>query len=65
MASIAYFRVFNRYGQLVYSSTNGKNGWDGTINNKPQPADMYVWMIEGKDYTGKTVERKGTVTLIR
>ena len=40
-------------------------GWDGTVNGKPQSTDTYVWMIEGKDYTGNIVKRKGTVTLLR
>lgn len=65
MADIYYFRVFNRYGQLVYYSKDPKMGWDGTINGKPQSADTYVWMIEGKDYTGEPVKKKGTVTLLR
>lgn len=65
MTAINYFKVFNRYGKVVYSSNNPQQGWDGTINNKPQAADTYVWMIEGKDYLGNAVKRKGTVTLIR
>jgi len=65
MPEIFYFKVFNRYGQVVYSSKNINEGWDGTVNGKPQSTDTYVWMIEGKDYTGKLIKRTGTVTLLR
>ncbi|MFT3949497.1 MAG: PKD domain-containing protein [Agriterribacter sp.] len=62
---IHYFSIFNRYGQMVYSSKNPNQGWDGTVNGRPQSTDTYVWMIEGKDYSGKLIKRKGTVTLLR
>ena len=65
MVTIHYFKIFNRYGQLVYSSINPSHGWDGRFNGKPQTTDTYVWMIEGKDYMGNNIKRKGTVTLIR
>jgi gliding motility-associated-like protein len=65
MTEINYFRVYNRYGQLVYSSTDSQKGWDGTINGKPQAAGTYVWMISGKDFLGKPHFEKGTVTLVR
>ena len=65
MTAIHYVKVFNRYCQLVYSSTAPSPGWDGSFNGKPQTTGTYVWMIEGKDYTGNNIKRKGTVTLIR
>ncbi|HTN06017.1 lectin-like domain-containing protein [Agriterribacter sp.] len=65
MTAVHYFKVFNRYGQLVYSSTIPSPGWDGSFNGKPQATDTYVWMIEGRDYTGNSIKRKGTVALIR
>ncbi|WP_207496239.1 PKD domain-containing protein [Aridibaculum aurantiacum] len=60
-----YFRVFNRWGQLVYSTSDIGAGWDGTLNGKDQGSGTYVYMTEGVDYTGKPVFRKGTVVLIR
>jgi gliding motility-associated-like protein len=60
-----YFRIFNRWGQLIYSSTDFRNGWDGTIKGAPAPIDTYIWILEGKDFTGKTILRKGTVTLVK
>jgi gliding motility-associated-like protein len=60
-----YFRIFNRWGQEVYSSTNFRKGWDGTIKGQPAPVDTYIWILAGKDFTGKTILRKGTVTLVK
>lgn len=65
MTNIYYFRIFNRYGQLVYNSTNPKDGWDGTINGQPQPTGTYVWMVSGKDFAGQLHEQKGAFMLVR
>jgi hypothetical protein len=50
---------------MVYSATDPSRGWDGSFNGKRQTTDTYVWIIEGKDYLGNNIKRKGTVTLIR
>jgi gliding motility-associated-like protein len=63
--SINYFRVFNRWGQLVYSSTTLYKGWDGKLQGVEQPSGVYVFMAQGVDKNGKVLTRKGTVTLIR
>lgn len=60
-----YFRIFNRWGQEVYSSTDFRAGWDGTIKGAPAPLDTYIWILEGKDFNGQTILRKGTVTLVK
>lgn len=65
IVSLDYFRVYNRWGQLVYSSPDTRSGWDGTIKGIPQGSNSFVWIAQGKDYTGKTVIRKGTMVLIR
>jgi gliding motility-associated-like protein len=65
MASIDFFNVYNRYGQLVFSSGKYEPGWDGTVRGVKQPTGTYVWMARGKDFNGKIHLRKGTVTLIR
>lgn len=65
MTSIDYFQVYNRYGQLVYRSTDARAGWDGTFNGKPQSSGTYVWMVKGLDFNGKVHTKKGTVVLVR
>jgi len=62
---IEYFRVYNRWGQLVFSTTINGHGWDGKIKGKEQNSNTYVWMVKAVDYLGKPVFQKGTATLIK
>jgi gliding motility-associated-like protein len=60
------FKVFNRYGQLVFETRDWTNKWDGTINGKLQPAGTYVWTLRYTDAaSGKDFFMKGTSILIR
>ena len=63
--SINYFRVFNRWGQMLFSSTTLNKGWDGKLQGVEQPTGTYVFMAQGVDKNGKLLTRKGTVTLIK
>ncbi|MBK7408401.1 MAG: choice-of-anchor L domain-containing protein [Saprospirales bacterium] len=62
---ILEFKVFNRWGQLVYNNENGDAGWDGTQNGKPAPSDAYAYLILIKMGDGQEVLLKGDVTLLR
>jgi gliding motility-associated-like protein len=64
MKQIEYFRVFNRWGQMVFNTSVNGFGWDGRINGRLQGTNTYVWMVKAVDYTGQPYFRKGTVTLI-
>jgi gliding motility-associated-like protein len=65
ISEFEYFRVYNRYGQLVFSTTEVGKGWDGKIAGKDQGSDTFAWYVKGRDYTGKAIFKKGTSTLIR
>jgi hypothetical protein len=65
ISSLSFFRVYNRWGQLVYETTRIGDGWDGRIDGQIQESGTYVWMVEGTTYTGKRVYHKGTMILIR
>ncbi len=60
-----YFNVYNRFGQLLYSSPEIGKGWDGNFGGTSQPAGTYVYTTQGIDYLGNVIFRKGTVVLIR
>lgn len=60
-----FFRVYNRWGQLVYQGTGYLDGWDGNFNGKKADIGTYVWEVEGVDLNGKAIFKKGTVILIR
>jgi gliding motility-associated-like protein len=65
--SISLFNIYSRFGQLVFTTTNINDGWDGTLNGEPQDIGTYNYYIKGICGNGgnKDVEYKGTVTLIR
>ncbi len=60
-----YFRIYNRWGQLIYDMRGGQRGWDGTINGLVQPTGVYVWMVEGLGLDKQLHRQKGTTVLIR
>ncbi|GAA0564827.1 T9SS type B sorting domain-containing protein [Chitinophaga japonensis] len=58
-------RIFNQWGEQIFSTSEAGAGWDGTHNGKAQPAGVYVYAIRLKLADGKEVLRKGAVNLIR
>jgi gliding motility-associated-like protein len=60
------FRVYNRWGDKVYdiSTSDNKNGWDGTLNGKEQPADLYIYYITIQNFN-EIISKESHVTLIR
>ena len=60
------FKIFNRWGQLIFHSNSGLKKWDGRINGVLQNPGVYIWMLSyiHKD-TGKKYFLKGSTTLIR
>jgi gliding motility-associated-like protein len=65
ISSLAFFRVYNRLGQLVYSTTTLGEGWDGRVNGRLVDSGTFVWAVQGTTYTGHTLYRKGTMVLVR
>jgi gliding motility-associated-like protein len=65
MKSVDIFRVYNRWGQMLYSGTGNGAGWDGTFAGRKQEMATYVWYAEGVDYLNNKLKRKGSVILIR
>ncbi len=62
---LAYFRVYSRWGELVYSGGNFETGWDGTYKGKQCEIGTYYWEICFLDRFGKKGYSKGDVTLVR
>lgn len=59
------FAVYNRWGNLVFSTTREGEGWDGTNKGIALQTDVFVWMLEYINADNRAVIEKGTVTLIR
>ncbi|MCW3089669.1 MAG: hypothetical protein JWP81_738 [Ferruginibacter sp.] len=66
LKSLDMFRVYNRWGQQLYSDINIESqGWDGTFKGNKQEPATYVWYAEGTDYRNQKINRRGYVVLIR
>jgi gliding motility-associated-like protein len=63
--NVEFFRVYNRWGQLVYSNPSPNPGWDGRLAGKLQDAGTYVWMIRATDFNGTVITEKGLMMLVR
>ena len=58
-------KVFNRYGQLIFTTRNPLQKWDGRQFGKAADSGVYVWLVEYLDKNLRFVKRKGTVILLR
>jgi gliding motility-associated-like protein len=59
------FRIFNRWGQQIFETTNPQKGWDGTQDGKACPTDTYYYLISLNYPDGKMKVFKGDVILVR
>ena len=60
------FRVYNRFGQLVFQTSNWTRGWDGTFNGISQGVGTYVWTLHYIDHDSKEpVSLSGTSVLLK
>ena len=64
-SSILSFKIYNRWGQLIYE--NPLQGWDGTYKGEPQPAGIYTCFVTVSlpDNGNSEITRQGTFALFR
>ena len=62
---VVSFRVWDRFGELVYNNQNEMRGWDGMYKNKLMPSDVYLYHIVVRKFSGEEEDFRGDVTLIR
>ncbi len=58
--------VYDRWGKLMFESTNVNFRWDGkTPEGTLAPEGVYMYVIRGRNFSGFEVEKSGSVTLLR
>jgi gliding motility-associated-like protein len=57
--------IFNRWGELIFESTDVNIGWDGYYRGKLCKQDVYVWKVTGKFSNGDLFTLAGDVTLLK
>ena len=60
-----FFRVFNRWGQLIYETRNPEMKWDGNYHGTKQPSETYVWIAEAVGNDNILFQRRGQTVLLR
>jgi gliding motility-associated-like protein len=65
-AQLNYFRIFDRWGNEVFQTTDPSTGWDGNLSNgQAVPAGVYVWVVDAYCPNGQRFKKSGNVTLLR
>ena len=60
-----FLKIFNRWGNIVFQTTNVSQGWDGLTNGVPQEMDAYTYFISYTTYQDQPVSKTGSFILIR
>lgn len=63
--NLQYFKIYNRWGEMLFSTSSFGDGWDGTYKGKQQATGTYVFVAQATDFLGKVISKKGTFVLIR
>jgi gliding motility-associated-like protein len=57
--------IFNKWGEVIFTTRDTEEGWDGRQNGELLPPGAYVYLIKYRTPEGKNMEKRGTVTIIR
>jgi gliding motility-associated-like protein len=58
-------RIYNQWGQMIFESKDKGRGWDGTVSGKPQPVGVYNYILRATLQDGTTIQKRGTITIVR
>ena len=60
-----HFRIYDRWGRVVFETTNPNQFWDGKVNGKDAPESVYFYQMIGKKTEEKELKESGNITLVR
>jgi gliding motility-associated-like protein len=63
--SVMDLRIYNRWGELVFETTDPQAGWDGTYKGVQQEIDSYAYIFSATLVSGRTIKGQGNVTIMR
>lgn len=59
------WKIYNRWGQVVFSTSDRNQGWDGTFKGQVQAMDVYTYTLDAEFTDGTKVRKTGDITLLR
>jgi len=59
------FRVYNRWGELLFETHDIDEAWDGTFQGEMSESEVYVWQVQGRYYGSDHFQEKGRVMLLK
>ncbi len=59
------FKVFNRFGELVFESHDKKDGWDGIYKGNNQNIETYTYYVKVRTYEDEILDKTGTIKLLK
>jgi gliding motility-associated-like protein len=62
---LEYFAVYNRWGELIFKTSDMSKGWDGSFKGRAQGVQAFVWIVSAEDFNGKKYQLRGMTTIIR
>ncbi len=60
-----HLRIYNRWGQLVFETTNMNTGWDGKYKGTDAPVEAYAFVLSVVFNSGQVFQKQGNITLLR
>jgi gliding motility-associated-like protein len=60
-----YFRIYDRWGNIVFNTRNEFDKWNARLNGEIVPSGSFVWIAEAVTFDGTIIQQKGSVMVIR
>lgn len=58
------FMIYNRWGQLIFETSQPESGWDGTFHDQKQSSGLYIYRLTYQNVYGQNIERNGSFMLV-
>ncbi len=65
VSELLEYSIFNRWGELIFTTTDLGKGWDGTVEGEEADIGTYVYLVRATGYGGVPFQISGNITLVR